>query len=406
MSTNSINRRNFIKSAVAGTAGVALLGAESTRPAYGSKEKTGKESKFIYRKLGNTGIELPIVSMGVMNADNPNLVRAALEAGIVHLDTAWYYQQGKNEEMIGEVVKDFPRDSYVIATKIGARKDRKTSMYPEGTGEDFFQEELETSLRRLQLDYVDILYLHNNRVKESVMYEPAMNVFEKAKKEGKTRFVGVTTHSNEPDIIRTAIESKFYEVVETAYNFKQPHRNEIKKAMAEASESGIGIVTMKNMAGAFWDRERTEPINVKAALKWVLQDPNVHTAIPGFSTFDQMETDLSVMEDLELTEQEIKDLRLNEEPEHGSLYCAGCQECLAQCPKGLPIPDLMRAYMYTYGYRNLEKAQHLVDSMDLQSNVCDDCITCSVECATGIQVAKRIKDVIRVKDIPNDFISC
>jgi acyl-CoA synthetase (AMP-forming)/AMP-acid ligase II len=74
-----------------------------------------------------------------MNADNPELVRAALDAGIVHFDTAHYYQRGRNEEMIGQMIKGRPRDSFVIATKVlGSPIDSKTGLYkPEATEEVF-----------------------------------------------------------------------------------------------------------------------------------------------------------------------------------------------------------------------------------------------------------------------------
>jgi len=58
---------------------------------------------------------------------------------------------------------------------------------------------------------------------------------------------------------------------------------------------GLGIVAMKTQAGVYWDKEKTTPINMKAALKWALRDPNVHTAIPGFTTLDQLQTDLDVL---------------------------------------------------------------------------------------------------------------
>ena len=114
---------------------------------------------------------------------------------------------------------------------------------------------------------------------------------------------------NEPEVIRAAIASGAYNVVLTAYNFRQPHAAEVEKAIDEAAKAGLGIIAMKTQAGVFWDRERQHPINMKAALKWVLRNENVHTAVPGFTTFEQMEIDLSVMEDSTLTPAEELDLR-------------------------------------------------------------------------------------------------
>ena len=141
---------------------------------------------------------------------------------------------------------------------------------------------------------------------------------------------------------------------------------------------------------------------MKAALKWALNNPNIHTAIPGFTTFDQLELDLTVMEDLTLTEAEKKDL-IQSNDLHTGLYCQQCEQCIPQCPGQLPIPSLMRGYMYAYGYRNLNAAHELVSSLELPDNPCKSCSTCSVKCASGFNVKKKIEDISRIKSIPADF---
>lgn len=121
LNIKSIDRRNFIKSTFTGIAGFFFHTSTGKNQIIPSNDLKTPKTKIIYRTLGRTGIKLPIISMGVMNSNNPNLVRAALDSGIVHLDTAYSYQRGKNEEMIGEVLKGRPRDSFVIATKVPGR---------------------------------------------------------------------------------------------------------------------------------------------------------------------------------------------------------------------------------------------------------------------------------------------
>lgn len=398
----SNSRRNFIKKSAAGLAGAAILPSvlkgETKTP-----EKNAGKTKMIHRTLGKTGLKLPIVSMGVMNADNPKLVEAALDAGILHLDTAWYYQMGRNEEMIGKVVKSRPRDSFVVATKVWEPRDRKTGLFPDDAKPESFMKKFETSLKRLGLDYVDILYNHSISRRESVLFEPYMNLMKKLKKEGKARFIGVSTHKNEPEVLRAAADGK-YDVVLTAYNFNQKHRKEVKEAISYAAKAGVGIVAMKTQAGVYWDKEKQKPINMKAALKWVLQDENVHTSIPGFTTFDQLDLDLSVMEDLTLTPREKADLQPPKDVTLAGLYCQQCEQCVPQCPSNLEIPTLMRSYMYAYGYKNLEKARQTVELTDLSRVTCNNCTTCNVKCASGFNVKDRILDITRIKDIPQDFL--
>jgi len=387
--TNEMGRRSFLRRSVFGLAGLGAASVPFASSAHTLQTETKTKSGGFTRKLGKTGITLPVVSMGVMNADNDNLVRAALDAGLIHLDTAHGYQRGRNEEMIGRVIKGRPRDSFVIATKV--RED------------EAFPELLDTSLRRLGLDYVDILYVHGLSSRKEVFSELNLKNIENAKKSGKARFVGVSTHRNEAEVIRAMVESKAYDVVLTSYNFRRTDLADLDKAIREAAQIGMGVVAMKTQAGAFWDKARKDPINMTAALKWALNNPDITTAIPGFTTFDQLETDVKVLRDLTLTEQEKKDLRLGVQT--GGLYCQQCGTCLAQCPKALPIPSLMRGYMYAYGYRNLEAARDVVASLGLSDDPCGDCSTCGVRCAFSFDIRDRVTDIARIVKVPEDFLA-
>ncbi|MCX5820139.1 MAG: aldo/keto reductase [Deltaproteobacteria bacterium] len=402
MADNGMDRRDFMKSTAAGFGGFFFLSANEMKPEETTKNPP-REPKIIYRTLGKTGIKLPVINMGVMNSSNPNLVRAALNSGMVLLDTATTYQRSTNEKMIGEVVKERPRDSYVIATKAHPPTDRSTGLYTKEATEDDFQKKIDASLKNLGLDYIDIYHHHGVSVRESALYEPVLNALEKAKKAGKIRFIGISTHKNEPEVLQAAIDSKFYDVLLTTYNFKQKHQVEIRECIAKAASAGMGVIVMKAMGGVQLQERAEKPVEPVPALKWVLQDSNVHTIIAGFTTFDQMNLDLSVMEDPALTRSEKA--RLQWAAFHAGLYCQGCGQCLEQCPQELPIPDLMRAYMYVYGYRNLSHAQDLLLSLNLPPRVCGDCDECPVKCSIGFNVSRKIQDVIRLRDVPAEFIA-
>jgi predicted aldo/keto reductase-like oxidoreductase len=318
-------------------------------------------------------------------------VRAALKAGVVHLDTAHGYQRGNNEEMLGRLLKDSPRDSFVIATKIP----------PEGK-EDFLAK-LNLSLQRLRMDYVDILYLHGVGSRDTVLSPEVMETLKEVKASGRVHFLGVSTHKNEPEVIQAAVDSGLYDVVLTAMNFRQDHQADVRRAIANAGKAGVGIVAMKTMAGAFFDKDRKEPINCRAALKWVLQDENITTAIPGITSFDHLAENLSVGTDLTLTDQEKAELRLGQL--QGGLYCNGCSQCVGACDRSLPIPEMMRAYMYTYGYGSARMAKKLLASTGVDTDPCIGCPACTVSCAKGFAVRERIADVARLQSVPGEFLS-
>ncbi len=404
MENKRFNRRGFLKSSVIGAAGLVAGQKAFAGSSQRSLAKGKAEPKIVYRTLGRTGIRMPIVNMGVMRADNPNLVRAALDKGITHLDTAHTYQQGRNEEMLGEVLKDYPRDSYTIATKIHpVGQDRRTGEYnPDEFTQESYMEMFNLSLNRLGLDYVDILFHHGVSSLKGMMFEPLVDIMNKIKQSGRTRFIGVSTHGNEANVINKAAECGFLDVVLTAYNFTM-NVDEMNAAIDKAADAGLGIIAMKTMAGGYFDRERQRPVKAPAALKWALQNPNVHTSIPGFTAFDHLEESFAIMENPELNEEEKR--YIEEHKTMASLFCTGCQNCLDQCRKSLPVPDFMRAYMYTYGYSNLEKAHSLLSDLDLSNDPCSGCNTCTVTCTKQFDVAERIKDVSRLIDVPRDFIT-
>ena len=400
MRNKLMGRRDFVKSTLVGLGGLFFLPKIGRKQELRVAEAKGKGRKFVYRTLGKTGIKVPVISMGVMNTDNPNLVRVALDSGMVMLDTAQTYQRGQNEGMIGEVIKGRPRDSYVIATKARLPNNQTTGLYTEEATEEAFLKKVDSSLKNLGLDYVDIYYHHNVWKRESALYEPILKALEKVKKAGKARFVGITTHMNEPEVIQAAIDSKFYDVILTAYNFQQKHYTEVRNAIASAAQAGIGIVGMKAIRGG--SRQNPTVKNPAAALKWVLQDPNVGTIVPGFTTFDEMNSDIAVAENPLLTDSEKKELE--KVASVSGLYCQGCRQCLGQCPEHLPIPDLMRAYMYAHGYGNLTHAQDLVLSLNLPTRVCEDCSQCQVRCSIGFKVSRKIRDVVGLREVPTGLM--
>jgi predicted aldo/keto reductase-like oxidoreductase len=402
------NRRDFLKQTMAGIAGAAILPSFNTSKPQENVKSENKEKKIIYRTLGRTGIKVPIVSLGCGNIGEPALLLAAIDWGINHFDTAQGYGGGKSENVIGEVLKGRSRDAFVIATRIGLPANNRTGAIPEhipAAGlRDYFLGALDSCLKRLQTEYVDILYLYAVSNPDVVGDKKITDLLVEIKNQGKARFLGVSFHQNEPAMIRACIAQKIYDVILTSYNFRQPHREEVKQAIAEAAKAGLGIVGMKTMAGVYWDKERKHPINPIAALKWVLQDENVHTTVPGIKTFDQLEQNMSVMANLKLTPKERDELKLGEKMGLNGLYCAQCGHCRSQCRYGLNIPTAMRSYMYAYGYRNPLHAKAILQGVSDENIACKECKTCTVSCTMGFDVRAKMKEINRILQVPDEFL--
>jgi predicted aldo/keto reductase-like oxidoreductase len=400
MKNKGVSRRCFIGGAATGvvSAGLELSGCSRAE----AVEQETPAPEISYRVLGRTGLKIPLISFGVMNSDNPDLLRRAFDLGLNHLDTAHGYLRGNSERVIGEVVEGRGnRDSVYIATKMRFARDREAKVFteeatarePAPTEENLFQQ-LETSLERLRTDYIDILYLHSCYSPAMATYEPLMSALVKAKEQGKARFIGVSTHSDEPNVIRAAVDTGIYDVVLTSYNYLQDHKDAVGEAIAYAAGKDVGVVAMKTQGGKRLNQKEGVEINHQAALKWVFANPHVCTAIPGMTTFDQMDSNFAVMSDLELSKGEERELKLSSLLP-GTYFCQSCRECVPTCPEGVEIPSLMRAYMYAEAYGNTIQAEETIGTVPEERglSVCADCTSCQARCRRDLPIAERVREM-------------
>ncbi len=394
---SSWNRRDFIFKPLGCLAASRLLSgiplfAQSSSPAPSPDTKP-----LIYRTLGKTGISMPIVSMGVMNADVPGLIRRSYELGIRHFDTAAVYQDGRNEEMVGRVIKEMGiRNKVTIATKGFVPVLNKGMNAAQSKAR--FAEIFDGSLKRLQMDHVDILFYHSVDTVEDANAEGPIAALVEAKKAGKARFIGISTHR--PDaILNEAMKLGVYDVALVVMNYTMAGAPEILNTIDRAAKQGIGIIAMKTQAGGSVKPDpklpkQLSPASQTALLKWVLRHESVATAIPGFSTYEHLEQDFSVARNLAYSEEERQFLG-DKNTVANAEFCHQCGECRADCPKQVEIPSLMRSHMYALQYRNVEKAQSMLASLPLDKGltVCRSCVTCEASCRGTVNIPRKIAEL-------------
>jgi len=399
-----IQRREFLKTSFAGVCGAAVAPGSWTSSLTGSGQKAAVPA-LPGRTLGKTGIVTPLISMGTGDVSSVDLIKMGYDAGIKLFFSATYYGQGNNERLVGEALKGLPRDSFVVGTAATPEGfNPRAGTMPKDMTAQSYMKTAEDSLKRFGLDHVDILLLPFAAKREAIIFDPVMEAMTQLKKQGKIRFTGIATHNNCEEALRAAADAKFYDIAMTSYNFKVKDKAALNDAVAYAVKAGMGVVAMKTTAGGGRTKDGAQPLNVKAALKWVLQDTNISTIVSGMSSVDELKKNVEMIKDLKLSEQELKDLGLAENKTEASLYCQQCQTCVPQCPNNLDIPTLMRGYMYAYGYRNLEQARHTLNTVDLSGRGCETCGTCRVACASGFDVKDRVQDIIRLKNVPLEFI--
>ncbi len=387
-------RREFLRMSAAGVTAAAFVSSCSDTTAPRRSPPAGPPSSI--RTLGRTGLRLPVVSMG--SAYGVDLVRRAIDEGIKYIHTSSSYAERNQERMLGETLKGVLRESFVIGTSPDLPYRFAGGGLSMDVGVDvdpgLILKSMDASLKLLGLDYVDIYYLASVGTRRSALHEPYIKAFEKLKQTGLTRFIGLTTHHNEPEVIRAAVEGRAWDVIVTSYNFRQSHREAIASAIGAASEAGVGVVAMKTQAGVYWDRSRRQKINMKAALKWVVQTEHVHTTIPAFSNYDELQEDLDVIANPALTPAERSDLKLDEMAGPTGVFCQQCGRCLPQCPVGVKVTVLMRASMYHIGYRSPARARRLLQGWAPSDVACTRCDRCSVKCSLGLDVRAAAVDLV------------
>ena len=389
------NKRDFLRYGVSAAAGTAFSQFVPRRT-FAQSPSTFK--RIAFRELGSTGCKISEVGFGAMNMRDPELLQAAIDQGINYIDTAWYYMKGVNEQVVGQVTKPI-RDKVFITTKV----------LPARPGDDIsstMMSHMETSLKRLQTDYVDLMLLHAVSSRDIVLNNDFMGVLDAARKKGMCRFIGVSTHVNHAEILDAAVESKHWETVLTGYNYMSPP--DVKPAIERARKAGLGIIAMKNYLNpidlATWNWETIPDIRknkelpaspTQALLKWVLDDRHVDTTIPGVTNFEQLDENVDVM-GMKMSFDDRRSLE-----RHGSLlhgrYCsgvAGCTDCQGGCPRGVAVNDLNRCLTYANGYGDMELARDeyalLPDSSRIER--CDQCDECTVTCSQGIDINATIKN--------------
>lgn len=395
-----LNRRDFLSKTLTGAGAVTFLsGAKAPGTAGAGLPTPTPDRPLVTRTLGKTGIVLPVVNMGVMNADNPELVRRAYELGMRHFDTASGYWRGKNEEMIGTVLQDLrARSKAVIATKVNIPPAQRDSLSAADLAAAFTRV-FEGSLRRLKTDYVDILYVHDVSRVEDVTRPGFLEALAALKDQKKARFVGFSCHQNMAACIDQALTRDLYDVLLIAYNYALQDDERLKKSMEAATAKGIGLVAMKTQCMQSWYREELPAdqqafyggsIVQTAVLKWALRNPSITCAVPGFTTFSQLDEDVAVARDLALTEAEKKFLA-DRKIKLAMAHCVQCGECRGTCPSGVETPALMRAHMYLR-YPNVFQARDTLAALPAGRGLeaCVACASCVARCRGRIDIGRRI----------------
>ena len=379
--TTGINRRDFLKVGLAGTTS-ALLGWEGLADAmqYASAEPFVFPVP-VYRTLGRTGLKITMISFGAMLTPEPEVMKIAFDHGVNYVDTARRYMGGKNEEIVAKALKG-NRDKVYVATKIS----------PASTSKENIFKDVETSLKALETDYVDVIQLHNLTGREDRIFNPEIReALVRLKEQGKVRFFGVTTHKNEAEVLHALADDKdrFFDTALVKYNFKSDAQT--RQAIARAAQANIGIIAMKTLAGGYATDALGPFSPYQAAIKWVLQDKHITATIPGMRDLAQLREDIAVMGTRfgYLDNFILKRYGAAVQP----YYCHLCGKCEATCPKGVAISTINRCLMYAEAYKSpvLARSTYHEIPSSLSASVCLDCSDCVARCINKLDIPVKME---------------
>ena len=398
------SRRDFLAAGLALPAAGLRTSSDSPLPLAVGQAKP-ESTRLDYRMLGKTGLKVTSLAFGCMTTSDPSVIERAADFGINHFDTARVYQNGNNERMVGAALKKV-RPKVIISSKSAARTKQEVLA------------ELDTSLRELGTDYLDIWYLHMKNEPEQVT-EDLLEAQRLAKQNGKIRFAGVSTHFNMDRMLAHLAKLGQTDVVLTTYNFAMRSvdagananpdapKTDMTAAIRAARKAGLGIVVMKVLAGgvarvqrgdrlyganpqALSRRLGQEGVPV-AAIKWALKNESVDTAIVCMTSHDEFEENVRAMAE-PYTEKDEK-LLTAQLVAIGPKYCRMCGACGGVCERGVPVPDVLRFLTYAEGYGQfaLGREKFLQLGPEVTAVRCADCEHCTVQCPYGVQVAARLR---------------
>jgi hypothetical protein len=328
------------------------------------------------------------------------MIRRAFEAGVNYIDTAVMYCNNDSQSAVGEALKGW-RDKVTVSTK----------NHDYGQDEKAWWKNLEDSLERLGVDYIDIYNHHGINWKQFTEHvEPRLGKWmAKAHDQGLIRHIGCSFHDNNEALVKL-IDSGYPEVITLQYNMLD---RQLADGIARAGAKGIGIVVMGPVGGgrlgaASETLEKLIPgiDRVPAlALRFVLANPNVSVAISGMSTMQHVEENIATACDavsLSDADKAAIDKHLTRLKAMADLYCTGCGYC-KPCPNEINIPQIFTAYNQArvYGLWDLARRTYArigkgPRAKSKQADACKECGKCEEKCPQKIPIRAQLKEAHEV----------
>lgn len=372
-----------------------------------------------YRKMQTTGVRPSLLGYGCMRfpVDKQTgkidrekaapLLRRAYESGVTYFDTAWPYHGGESEVFVGQVLGEYPRDSFYLATKLPVWQVESLEQAKE-----LFEEQL----KRLNMEYVDFYLLHSMSQKtwHKALELGIVDWCEQLQRQGRIRYLGFSFHDSY-EAFEEMITARKWDFCQIQLNYMDTEHQAGLKGYALAERLGVPMVIMEPVKGgtlARLPREVSAPLRELApersdacwALSWVASLPNVKVVLSGMSDMEQLEDNLKLFETFQpLSQQEQQAVTdaaaaLRARVRNG---CTGCNYCMP-CPKGVNIPKTFRIWNTMGMYENKDLSLDGWKRMKEEElpSACVKCGLCMKECPQHLPIPE---DLARARVELNTF---
>nr|WP_295161452.1 aldo/keto reductase [uncultured Methanobrevibacter sp.] len=320
-------------------------------------------------RLGKTNLEVNKNGFGALPIQRctmdeaVEILKKAYDNGINFYDTAHFYTD--SEEKMGNAFKDIPRESIYIASKTAAET-------PE-----VFWSDLETSLKSLKTDYLDLYQFHNisfTLKEDDELYQAMLE----AKQKGLIRHIGITTHKI--TFAHDAVESGLYETLQ--YPFSYLSGDEELELVEKCKDYDVGFIAMKAMGGGLIS-------NSKASFAYINQFDNV-LPIWGIQKMEELDEFLSYDENT-ILDDTLKAEIEKDKVELGENFCRGCAYCMP-CPEEINISLCARMSLWIRRFPSepymTEEYQEMMDN----TLNCMECYACVDNCPYELDIPELLKE--------------
>ena len=367
---------------------------------------------FCGKKLSALGMgcmRLPVTDEKNSSIDKSatrEMIDYAIKNGVNYFDTAWGYHDGESENIVGEILSEYPRDSFYIATKFpGYDVSNMTKV------EEIFEEQL----KKCRVDYFDFYMFHNvceSNIEEYLdrqygIYDYLM----KQKENGRIRHLGFSTHGT-LDTMKRFIDvyGKDMEFCQIQLNWVDWKMQNAKAKVEMLKEQGIPVWVMEPVRGgklATLEEEyanelktlRPDATPAEWSFRFLQSIPEVVVTLSGMSDMKQLIENIATYgEEKPLSEKETEKLFsvADTMTSKTTLPCTACRYCTTHCPMELDIPNLIDLYnehVYSGGGFLAPMAIGSLHN-DKKPSACLSCRACEAVCPQNIKISEMMSDFV------------